>query len=221
MNAFDLVCRLDREGKLETAPQKQKQKIATVLLCRELYTQVLAGPISARASRILGPISRHRITDILPHMKRVSCASRPGLTAFYAFSLMDDVQFRDIIVKNRKIRAALDAQMDLTLSLSHHNMSALWGQSDLRPLRNHLLHDLITQIFLRSLQYGVTVMGIIDAFVYAHHQHRLNLENPGNFGDCTEGRIRFMTAITPGCAHAYRVTCLTRHRLAIVQHNFR
>ena len=26
------------------------------------------------------------------------------------------------------------------------------------PLRNHLLHDLITKVFLRSVQYGITVM---------------------------------------------------------------
>ena len=26
-------------------------------------------------------------------------------------------------------------------------------------------------------------MGLIDAFVYAHHQHRRGIENPGNFGD--------------------------------------
>ena len=49
------------------------------------------------------------------------------------------------------------------------------------PRRNHLLHDLITQVFLRSLKYGVVVMGFLDAFVYAHHQHRQGFENPGNF----------------------------------------
>ena len=54
-------------------------------------------------------------------------------------------------------------------------------------------------------------MGFIDAFVYAHNHHRRNIENPGNFGDCMKGRIRFMTAITPAYGHAYQVTCLTRH----------
>ena len=78
------------------------------------------------------------------------------------------------------------------------------------PRRNHLLHDLVTQVFLRSLQYGIVVMGLIDAFVYAHHQHRQSIENSGNFGDCMKGRIRFMTAITPAYAHTYQATCLTR-----------
>ena len=38
--------------------------------------------------------------------------------------------------------------------------------------RNHILHDLITRVFLRSLQYGIVVLGFLDAFVYAHHKHR-------------------------------------------------
>ena len=68
---------------------------------------------------------------------------------------------------------------------------------------SHLLFDLM--VFLRSLQYG---MG-------------RNIENPGNFGDCMKGRIRFMTAITPAYAHAYQVTCLTRHTPAVQSHKFR
>ena len=89
------------------------------------------------------------------------------------------------------------------------------------PRRNHLLHDLITRVFLRSLQYGITVMGVIDAFVHAHHQHRQSIENPGNFGDCMKGRIRFLTAVTPAFAHAHQATCLTRHMPAILEKNFR
>ena len=64
-------------------------------------------------------------------------------------------------------------------------------------------------------------MGFLDAFVYAHHQHRRIIENPGNFGDCMKGRIRFMTAITPAYAHAYQATCLARHIPAVPHQNFR
>ena len=63
----------------------------------------------------------------------------------------------------------------------------------MQPRRSHLLLDFISQVFLRILQFGITVMHFIDAFVYAHHQHRRNIENPGNFGDKMKGRIRFMT----------------------------
>ena len=95
-----------------------------------------------------------------------------------------------------------------------------WEQATVLPWRNHLLLDLITHVFPRSLQYGIMVVGFTDAFVYAHHQHRRGIENPGNFGDCMKGRIRFMTAITPAYAHAYWATCLTRHMPAFPRQNF-
>ena len=78
--AFDIICRLDHDGKLDEAPQNKKQKLATGLLRDKLYEQDFAGSISFRASKVLGPISRYRVSDILPHMKLVSRASRPGLT---------------------------------------------------------------------------------------------------------------------------------------------
>ena len=114
-------------------------------------------------------------------------------------------------------------------SLSHYNecpllykmLTSIWGQATVLPRRSHLLHDLITQVMLRSLQYGIVVMASFYAFVYAHHQHRRSIENPGNFGDCMKGRIRFMTDITPAYAHAYQVTCLTRHMPAVPRPNFR
>ena len=40
----------------------------------------MSGPISLRTCEVLGPISRYRLADTLPHMKLVSRASRPGLT---------------------------------------------------------------------------------------------------------------------------------------------
>ena len=76
-------------------------------------------------------------------------------------------------------------------------------------------------LFFPMLQYGIVVMGFLDAFVYAHHQHRQSIENPRNFGDCMKGRIRFMTAITPAYAHAYQATCLARHIPAVPHQNFR
>ena len=76
-NAFDIVCRLDRDGKLDEAPQNTKQKVATGSLRDKLREQDFAGPISVRASQGLGPISRYRVADILHHMNFVSRASRP------------------------------------------------------------------------------------------------------------------------------------------------
>ena len=78
--AFNVVCRLDRNGKLDEVSQDKKQKVATILLRDKLHTQDFAGPISLRASKVLEPISRYRIADSLPHMKLASRASRPGFT---------------------------------------------------------------------------------------------------------------------------------------------
>ena len=77
--------------------------------------------------------------------------------------------------------------------------------------KKFFLHDLITRVFMRSIQNGIVVLGFLDAFVHAHHKHSLNSENSGNFGHCMKGRIRFMTAITPAYALAYQATCLARH----------
>ena len=79
-NVFDIVCRLDRHGKLDEAPQGKKLNVATGLLRDKRYEQDFAGPVSLPASKVLGPISRYRIAHILLHMKLVSCASRTGLT---------------------------------------------------------------------------------------------------------------------------------------------
>ena len=97
---------------------------------------------------------------------------------------------------------------------------SFWRHATILPQRNHLLHDLITRVFLQSLQYGIVVLGFLDASVYAHHKHRQDSENSGNFGDCMKGRIRFMTAITPAYAHAYQATCLAQHLPGVPHQNF-
>ena len=77
-SAFDIVCRLDRDDTLDEVPQIKKQEVDTSLLLDMMRTQDFAGPLACRTSRVLGPISRHRVVDILTHMTKVSCASRPG-----------------------------------------------------------------------------------------------------------------------------------------------
>ena len=75
-----MVRRLDHDGKLNEFPQDKKQKAATALLRDELQKQDFAKIISLRVSRILGPVSRFRIAQILPQMKLASRASRLGVT---------------------------------------------------------------------------------------------------------------------------------------------
>ena len=141
---------------------------------------------------------------------------------------MGSVLHKDFTLTNMITLAVLDAQMNLTLSLITMNVTgctifflSFWRHATILPQRNHFLHDLITRVFMRSLQYGIVVLGFLDAFVYAHHKHRPDSENSGNFGDCMKGRIRFMTAITEAYAHAYQATCLARHMPAVPHQNFR
>ena len=67
--AFNSVRCFDHSGRLDDSPQDKKQKAATALLRDRLHEQDFAGPISTRASRILGPISRFRFAEILPHIQ--------------------------------------------------------------------------------------------------------------------------------------------------------
>ena len=98
---------------------------------------------------------------------------------------------------------------------------SFWRHATKLPPRNCLLHDLISRVFLQSLQYGIVVLSFLDAFVYAHRKHRLDSANAGNFGDCLTGRVRFMTTITPAFAHAYQTICLALHLPGVPHRSFR
>ena len=165
-NAFDIVCRLDRDGKLDEAPQNKKQKVATGLLRDNLHEQDFAGPISLRASKVLKPISRCRVADILPHMKLVSRASRPGLTVgvlrILCNGLCTTLRFHTE-EHDHTCRVGCPKEPD---SLSHDNecpplydiFTSFWGHATVLPRRNHLLHDMITHVLLRSLPYGIVMV---------------------------------------------------------------
>ena len=171
----------------------------------------------SRASRVLGPIGRYLVADILLHMKLVSRASRPGLLVGFLRILCNGLctaQRFHTEEHDHTRRIGCPNEPD---SLSHYNecprlyyiFVSFWRHATILPQRNHFLHDLITRVFMRSLQYGIVVVGFLDASVCAHHKHRSDCENSGNFGDCTKGRIRLMTAITSAYAHAYQATCFT------------
>ena len=59
------------------------------------------------------------------------------------------------------------------------------------------------------------MLGIFDAFVYAHNHHRHNTDNPGNFEDCMEELICLITALTPAYARAFQNLCPVGHSDAI------
>ena len=225
-NAFGIVCRFDRDDTLDDVPQNNKQKIATGLLLDKLRKQDFAGPLASRASRVLGPNSRHRVADILPHMKSVSRASRPGLLVGFLRILCNGLctaQGFHTDEHGHTCRIGCPNEPD---SLTHYNecprlyniFISFWRHATILPQRNSFLRDLITRVFMRSIQYGIVVLGFL---VFAHHKNRLDSENSGNFGDCMKGRVRFMTAITPAFAHAYQATCLAMHLPGVPHRSFR
>ena len=218
METYELACRLDHTGRIADCPNDKKQKAATTFLRDEIPKQDFAKPVAARLSRILGRVSRFRIAQILPQMKFASRASRPGLTVGLLRILCNGLctaKRCHVEGEEQRCRVGCSDEPD---SLSHHHecpllynfFASVWRQAIVLPRRGHLFQVLITEIFLRSLQYGIVVMGVIDAVVYAHN-HSRNIDNPGNFGDCMKGRIRFMTATTPAYAHACQLICLTGH----------
>ena len=136
------------------------------------------------------------------------------LLASSASSVMGCALHGDFALRKTITPAVLDVRMHLIPFLTSMSVPgcttfvSFWRHATILPPKNHLLHDLITRLFLRSLPYGIVVLGFHDAFVYAHHERCLDSANAGNFGDCLTGRVRFMTAITPAFAHAYRTVCL-------------
>ena len=106
------------------------------------------------------------------------------LLVSYASSAMVFVRHKDFTLREKNKDVELDVRMNPTPSHIATSVlcyttffASVWGQATVLPRRSHLLHDLITQVFLRSLQYGIVVMGVIDAFVHAHIHHRRNRES--------------------------------------------
>ena len=194
MGALECVHHLNRADKI------QKQNAATALLRDTVQKRSFATQIAARATKAIGPIGRHLTAQILLWMSDVSRASRPGLAVGILRVLcngMCSAQRFHMDGEEQRCRAHYNACL-FSLQLRHCCLQECCSY----PRRGHLVYDVITQIFLKCFQYGIVLMGVIDAFVFAQSHHRRNVDNPGKFGDCMDGRFRFVTAITPTYAHA-------------------
>ena len=200
-DAFNIVCRLDHDGKLNEVSQDNKQKVATSLLRDKLKTQDFGGPISSRASKDRSAVIELWTSCSTRNLYRAPLVLDSLLVFCASFFATGYLRLNDFTFQTEGDEQTCRVGCpNVPGSLSHYNecpllcnmFVSIWGQATVLPRRSHLLHDLITQVFLRCLQYGIVVMAFIDAFVYAHHQHRRSIDNPGNFGDCMKGRLRFM-----------------------------
>ena len=99
----------------------KKKKFATGLLLDKLRAQDIAGPLSGRITRVLGPISRHRIADNLLHMKLVSRASCPGLLVGFLRILCNGLCIAQRLHTAENDHTCRIGCPDAPDSLSHYN----------------------------------------------------------------------------------------------------
>ena len=148
-NAFDIFCQLDVDDTLDDVSQNKKQKVATGLLVDKLRMQDVAGPLSSRASRVLGPSSRHRIADFLLHLKLVSGASRLGLLVGFFRTLSHGLCTVGRPHTAENYHSCCIGCLDESYSLTHFNLCprlhkifiSFWRHATILPPRNCLLHD--------------------------------------------------------------------------------
>ena len=155
------------------------QKAAMNLLSNTVQKRDFAQLISMMASRVLGPISRNHVAQIIPKVRNAALASRQGLGVGLLRVLCNCMgTTRRFHIDNEEHSCRVGC-LDEPDRLSHYYerlllsniFGSLWRNADFHPRENHILYDLSTQVLHRGLQHGIAVMGFIDAFVYVHNYH--------------------------------------------------
>ena len=197
MEAHNLVCRVNRSGAALGSPPHKVQSAATTLLYEMEQARDDSRQNAKRATKILGPINRRCIAQILPAIRSASRATRSGLTFSIIGILCHVLVPRDASTIRKMIKTCRIGCQDQPNCIGHYNECLRFAtifarfsrHTGVRLRHDLLLHDLITQTTCRGLQYGIVVPGMVDEFEIPHNHHRHNSENPGNFQDCMEERI--------------------------------
>ena len=150
----------------------KNRKLPPICFWTRCVHKTLLVLLLAEPPESLGPISRHRVADILPHMKKVSRASRPGLLVGFLHILCNGLCTAQRFHTAEDDHTCRSGCPDAPDSLCHcnecprlHNVFlSFWRHATMAPPRNCLPHDLTSRVFLRSLQYGIVVLGFLDAF---------------------------------------------------------
>ena len=140
---------------LTTFLKTKSRKLPPDTLVDKLRTQDFAGSLSSRASRVLGPISRHRIADILLHLKLVSGASRLGLLIGFFRTLSHGLCTVGRFHTAENYHSCRIGCLDESDSLTHFNLRprlhkifiSFWRHATILPPRNCLLHDVQISFF--------------------------------------------------------------------------
>ena len=154
--AFNIVCCLDRSGKLDDSSQNKEQKAATALLRDKLF--------GAR-------LCRTNLFTCLQNSWTDQSVSHCGTSASHETCVARRLVLDPLLVFLRNLCNGLCTAKrfhtegeeqtcrvgcpDAPDSLPHYNecplwynlFSSLWEHATSLPRRNHLLHDMITQVF--------------------------------------------------------------------------
>ena len=188
---MSMCARLIVLGKIPDSPNHRIQKAATTLLCDTIQNRDFALLVARRASKALDPISGFHVAQILPVICKAARASRPELAVGTLRMLCNGVCTAKRFHVDNEEQTCRVGCSDEPDCLSHYNrcpllpdiLVTIWRNAGIH-LRGTLFHDLITQILYRSLQHGILVVEIIDAFLHAHNYHRHNTDNPEKVEDC-------------------------------------
>ena len=146
------------------------------LLCDTTQKCDFALPIATRAyknflDRSVDTI-RHHMAEIIPMIRHAARASRPGLAVGILRLLCNDRwTAKRLYVDNEEptCRVGCLDEPDLSFPLQQclhisNIFVAFWRIAGIHLRGDRFFHDLITQTLRRSFQYGIVVMGIINAF---------------------------------------------------------
>ena len=181
MEAYEYVRQVDRAGKLAGSPADKTKSRHDPCYAMRLKKKELRR--TYRHARLQSLRTGQWVPHRADSASDVSCVAAFSLWVslwYSTCSLQWYVYGAAIPHGGEEQRCRAGCQDEPPPSLSHYNecplqnnfFSSDWRHAVIQPRRAHLLHDLVTHIFRRSIQYGIVVMGVLDAFVYAHNHHR-------------------------------------------------
>ena len=116
------------------------------------------------ALRTFGPISRHRIAQVLPAIRSASRATRPGLAVWIIRVMCNR------LCTSKRFHVDDDDQGCRQGCRRHYNQSPRMAAIPISEGRcslasELLLHDLTRKTGCLGIQHRILVLGVIDAFV--------------------------------------------------------
>ena len=216
--SINMACCLDRNGKLDEVPQDKKQKVATSLLCDKLHLdQSPYGPPRFQDRSVVFDLRTFCFTWNLRRVHPLQRAVHPLQRAVHDSKISHWGWWTNV-------SGWMSEWTRLSLSLITTNALSCTECFYIEKCYGTTTETIFSMTWSPRCSCEASSMESwscsLTPLFFAHHQHRRSIENPGNFGDCMRGRIRFMTAITSAYAHAYESTCLTRHMPAVPRLNF-